>query len=53
MDFIADAILRNEKMVYLLYRGSGPGLENGLMTLEVPPGSEARLQRSGFCVMKM
>jgi hypothetical protein len=33
------ALLRNEKTVYLLYTGSGPGNENGLLTSEVPPGS--------------
>ncbi|HEY6414522.1 MAG TPA: hypothetical protein VIX42_12605 [Edaphobacter sp.] len=33
------AILRNEKTVYLLFNGSGPGFENGLMTSQVPPGS--------------
>ena len=33
------ALLRNEKTVYLLYVGSGPGNENGLMTSAVPPGS--------------
>jgi hypothetical protein len=33
------ALLRNEKTVYLLFNGSGPGFENGLMTAAVPPGS--------------
>ncbi len=33
------AILRNEKTVYLLYNGSGPGFENGLMTSQEAPGS--------------
>lgn len=33
------ALLRNEKTVYLLYSGSGPGFENGLQTSAVPPGS--------------
>jgi hypothetical protein len=33
------ALLKNEKTVYLLYVGSGPGNENGLMTSAVPPGT--------------
>ena len=33
------AILRNEKTVYLLFNGSGPGFENGLMTSQLPPGT--------------
>ncbi|RSL16498.1 hypothetical protein EDE15_2014 [Edaphobacter aggregans] len=33
------AILRNEKTVYLLYSGSGPGFENGLQTSQLPPGT--------------
>ncbi len=33
------AILRNEKTVYLLYSGSGPGFENGLLTSELLPGT--------------
>ena len=33
------SLLRNEKTVYLLYVGSGPGNENGLQTSAVPPGS--------------
>jgi hypothetical protein len=32
-------ILRTEKTVYLLYNGSGPGSENGLMTAQEAPGS--------------
>jgi hypothetical protein len=33
------ALLRNEKTVYLLYNGSGPGFENGLLTAETIPGT--------------
>ena len=33
------AVLRNEKTVYLLYNGSGPGFENGLVTAETVPGT--------------
>jgi hypothetical protein len=33
------SILRHEKTVYLLYNGSGPGFENGLMTSQEAPGS--------------
>ena len=32
-------ILRTEKTVYLLYNGSGPGNENGLMTSQLLPGT--------------
>jgi hypothetical protein len=32
-------LLRNEKTVYLLYSGSGPGFENGLLTAETIPGT--------------
>jgi hypothetical protein len=32
-------ILRTEKTVYLLYSGSGPGHENGLMTSQLLPGT--------------
>jgi hypothetical protein len=32
-------ILRTEKTVYLLYSGSGPGNENGLMTSQLLPGT--------------
>jgi hypothetical protein len=33
------ALLKNEKTVYLLYNGAGPGFENGLLTSAVVPGS--------------
>ena len=33
------SILRNEKTVYLLFNGPGPGSENGLMTSQLPPGT--------------
>ena len=33
------SILRHEKTVYMLYSGSGPGFENGLMTSETVPGT--------------
>jgi hypothetical protein len=32
-------ILRYEKTVYLIFSGSGPGNENGLMTAELLPGT--------------
>jgi hypothetical protein len=32
-------ILRHEKTVYLLFNGSGPGNENGLLTSELIPGT--------------
>jgi hypothetical protein len=33
------ALLRNEKTVFLLYSGAGPGFENGLQTAETSPGT--------------
>jgi hypothetical protein len=32
-------LLQHEKPMYLLFNGSGPGYENGIMTAEIPPGS--------------
>lgn len=32
-------LLQREKPMYLLFNGSGPGNENGIMTTEIPPGS--------------
>jgi hypothetical protein len=33
-------LLRNEKPMYLLYSGSGPGFENGIKTTAEPLGEE-------------
>jgi hypothetical protein len=33
------ALLRNEKNVFLLFNGSGPGFTNGLQTAETIPGT--------------
>jgi hypothetical protein len=33
-------LLRNEKPIYLLYSGSGPGFENGIKTTAEPIGEE-------------
>jgi hypothetical protein len=33
------ALLRNEKTIYLLFAGSGPGFENALVTTEDPVGA--------------
>jgi hypothetical protein len=33
------ALLRNEKTVFLLFNGSGPGNENGLQTAQTIPGT--------------
>jgi len=35
----AFAVLSEEKVVYLLFNGSGPGFENGLQTSTDPPGN--------------
>jgi hypothetical protein len=31
-------LLRNDEPLFLLFSGSGPGFENGIMTSETPPG---------------
>jgi hypothetical protein len=35
----AFAVLSEEKVVYLLFNGPGPGFENGLQTSTDPPGN--------------
>jgi hypothetical protein len=35
----AFSLLSGEKIVYLLYNGSGPGFENGIQTSEEPLGN--------------